>query len=57
MPSQLKNIQKVPPDERVPYRFHKPPFKYGTSLIPPALSLVVRPPAAPPCLNKGHLPR
>ena len=39
-----------------PYRFHKLPFKYEASLIPLALSLVVRPTVAPPCLNKGNLP-
>ena len=38
-----------------PYLFYKPPFKYGASLIPLALSLVVRPTVAPPCLNKGNL--
>ena len=35
---------------------HKSPFKYEASLIPLALSLVVRPTAAAPCLNKGNLP-
>ena len=30
------------------------PFKYEASLIPLALSLVVRPTVAPPCLNKGN---
>ena len=47
MPSQLK---------RFPYRFHKPPFKYEASLIPLALSLVIRPTVAPPCLKRGNLP-
>ena len=55
MPSQLKNTPNIPPDKRFPYRFHKPPFKYEASLIPLRLSLVIRPTAAPPCLNKGHL--
>ena len=55
MPSQLKNTPNIPPDKRFPYRFHKPPFKCEASLIPLRLSLVIRPTAAPPCLNKGHL--
>ena len=33
----------------------KPPLKYEPSLIPYALSLVVRPTVTPPCLNKGNL--
>ena len=55
MPSQLKNTQNIPPDERFPCRFHKPPFKYEASLIPLRLSLVIRPTATPPRLNKGNL--
>ena len=54
MPSQLKNTQNIPPDQCFPYGFHKPPFKYEASLIPLVLCLVVRPPVAPPCLNKGN---
>ena len=33
----------------------KPPLKYEAFLIPRALSLVLRPAVAPPCLNKGSL--
>ena len=55
MPSQLKNTQNIPPDERFPCRFHKPPFKYEASLIPLRPSLVIRPTATPPRLNKGNL--
>ena len=53
--SQQKNTQNIPPDWRFPYRFHKPPYKYEASLIPSALSRVVRPTVAPPCLKKGNL--
>ena len=56
MPSQLKNTPNIPPDKRFPYRFHKPPFKYEASLIPLALSLIVRVTVTPACLNKGNLP-
>ena len=38
-----------------PLLLYKPPFKYGASLIPFALSLVVRLTVTPPCLNKGNL--
>ena len=34
MPSQVKYTQNILPNERFPYRFHKPPYKYRASLIP-----------------------
>ena len=34
MPSQPKTTQNIPADERFPYHLHKPPYKYGASLIP-----------------------
>ena len=33
MPSQPKTTQNIPADERFPYHLHKPPYKYGASLI------------------------
>lgn len=54
MPSQLNKALSIPPDQRFPYRFRKPPFKCEASLIPLGLSLVVRPTVAPPRLNKGN---
>ena len=50
-----KEYPNIWPDWLFPYHFHKPPYKYGASLIPLGLSLVLRPTVAPPCLNKGNL--